>query len=179
MPKEFNRRNFHKHTFCNWEARPAADIAGLVPDYKSKSGSVYYFTEEGVYRNSDHWARVANCKWRLEGATGNGKQLGYARWTGFHPDNDIEKLYYIAVDFSRKTATYEHKDNLSDDDEALLRNAPDTMKRIREIRKFLETDGWLAYYDGDKEHTREKVIKALIATDKPAAVIRTEILTKR
>ena len=26
---------------------------------------MYFYTEEGVYRKSNHWGRVANCRWKM------------------------------------------------------------------------------------------------------------------
>lgn len=39
-----------------------------APDYVSDSGSRYWYTDEGVYRDSDHWGEyIASCSWNLEG----------------------------------------------------------------------------------------------------------------
>ena len=67
MPIEtYNKTNFHKHTFCIFQEVDFELIKNLKLNFKSKSGSSYYFVENGVYRLSNHWSRVANCKWRLD-----------------------------------------------------------------------------------------------------------------
>ena len=66
MSKTYNKTNFHKHTFCIFKEVDFETIQNLKPNYKSKSGSSYFFTDQGVYRLSNHWGRAANCKWRLE-----------------------------------------------------------------------------------------------------------------
>lgn len=96
--KIYNKTNFHQHTFCVFQEVLLVEIQNLNPNYKSKSGSSYYFLEMGVFRLSNHWGRAANCKWRLESNTTqstNRTRLGFANWTSFHNDNDIEKLYFI------------------------------------------------------------------------------------
>ena len=38
------------------------------PDYVSKSGSRYWYTDQGVYRESDHFGHgVRSCDWTLDG----------------------------------------------------------------------------------------------------------------
>ena len=63
--KKYNKNNFHKHTFCEFTEVDATTISNIEWHYKSKSGSGYCFTEQGVYRISNHWGRAANCRWRL------------------------------------------------------------------------------------------------------------------
>lgn len=171
MPLPFNRQNFHRHTFCIWQERPLSDIDGRLPQHSSRTGSQYYFNEEGVYRLSGHWARVANCRWRLEGKEGKGTRLGYARWTDFLPNNDTERLYWIEVDFERKEASYRHRDQ--GEVKGLLRTAADTIRRMREVRKILHTDDWAAYVNGDAEIVRKQWIQELVETDRPLVHIRT------
>ncbi len=171
MPASFNRRNFHQHTFCLWLERPKTEIEDRVADFTSRTGSRYFFDETGVYRLSDHWARVANCRWRLEGGEARGQRLGYAKWTDFLPDDDDQRLYWIAVDFDRKEATYHHRDQGIVN--GWLRTAPQTIRRMREVRKILCTDEWAAYLDGDVEQTRREWVSELIQTDRTLAAIRT------
>lgn len=68
------------------------------PDFTSDSGSMYWYTKDGVTRGSNHWGKkVANCDWalkRLNGRTVYGKVWGrltqfkeykyaFAKWTDF------------------------------------------------------------------------------------------------
>lgn len=174
----YDKRNFHKHTFCVWQRRETSDLPDRKPDFRSRSGSVYHFTDEGVFRHSDHWARVANCKWRLDGPKANGFQLGFAKWTDFHPDNDHDKLYYIAVDFQTGEARYVHRD-AAPSGNALLRTAAATARRIREIRKILTSDQWADYLEGDVETMRRSVVDQLVGTDETFAEIRRAFLPGR
>jgi hypothetical protein len=100
----FNRTNFHAHTFCEFREVDVLPESINKPNFQSKSGSTYYFTEEGVYRSSNHWGRAANCRWRLISqsiAKVNNSQtrIGFAKWTDFYPNNDTDALFYIVVDF--------------------------------------------------------------------------------
>ncbi|OYU81203.1 MAG: hypothetical protein CFE23_05405 [Flavobacterium sp. BFFFF1] len=163
MEKTYGRSNFHKHTFCVFDERPLQDVAGTVPQYKSQSGSSYFFRDNGVYRLSDHWGRAANCKWRLQSDSADksrGMRLGFALWTSFHPDNDTEKLYYIDVD-TQGQAHYQHKGHADFSAAKALFTAAEVTKRIREIRSILYSDAWSRHYDGDPESLRTQLIHSI------------------
>ena len=171
--KIYNRSNFHKHTFCIFTEVEIGAIGNSKPDFTSKSGSSYYFTETGVYRRSNHWSRVANCRWRLEGNVSNASRtkLGFALWSSFHRDNDFEKLYFITVDYQNKTASYNHKAT-AENTCVFLRNASETSKTIKQIRNLFETGSWAKYLEGDIEILRKKIIEKLRTTDLPLNEIR-------
>lgn len=171
--KIYNRYNFHKHTFCVFREVPLSEIESRRPDFKSKSGSVYYFTENGVYRLSNHWSRVANCRWRLESNIQNlsRTKLGYASWSTFHKDNETEKLYFVTVDFKNNSANYQHKEN-APNASAILRTASETAKTVKQIRNILETDAWAKYKDGNIEDLRKAIVEKLITTSLPLAEIK-------
>jgi hypothetical protein len=173
MDKTYNKRNFHKHTFCIFKEVEPIEIEGRNPDFISKSGSSYYFTETGVYRLSNHWGRAANCKWRLQSKIGNPSRtkIGFAFWTAFHTDNDSEKLYFIRVDFENHTATYEHKDNAPPLN-ALLRTVSETTKILKQIRNLFDSESWSSHLEGDIEMLRKKIIGKLITTNEPLAEIK-------
>ena len=59
-----NKDNYFKNTFIDWKITKAPD---RQPDYKSDSGSEYWYTDKGVYRRSNHWGTVATCTWLLDG----------------------------------------------------------------------------------------------------------------
>lgn len=170
IQKQYNRTNFHKHTFCVFAEMPLELIAELKPNFRSKSGSSYYFTEQGVYRLSNHWSRVANCRWRLEANLElqlnlSKTKLGYAKWTDFFQDNDNEKLYFIRVDFENKTAQFFHKASSNYDSTFVLRTASETMKTIQQIRKLLAENAWAKYLiHDDIEVIRQEIIQKLITT---------------
>ena len=113
--KTYNKTNFHKYTFCIFKEVDADAIKDLKLNYKSKSGSCYYFVENGVYRLSNHWSRVANCKWRLEvnsklkEQNSNRTKLGFAKWNDFFPDNDVDKIYFLEANYKSKSVNFYHK----------------------------------------------------------------------
>ena len=189
--KKYNKNNFHKHTFCEFTEVDATTISNIEWHYKSKSGSGYCFTEQGVYRISNHWGRAANCRWRLisrasskTGANTSSRakinnsqhRIGYAKWTDFYPNNETEKLFYIEVNFDTKEATFQHKDNPNYDGIAVFRNASETAKVIRQIKEILESDAWSKYLDfDDLEQLRKKIIQKLITDYQSLATIKKEL----
>jgi len=181
MSKEYNKSNFHKHTFCVFTEVPLNTVADTKPNYKSKSGSSYYFTETGVYRLSNHWGRAANCKWRLQNINSSKNQesrLGFALWSEFQPDNDTEKLYYIEVDFDTNTVNYQHKANLKSGDITLFRTASETEKIIKQIRNLLTTDSWAAYYSMEISILRKHIVSEMIHTQKTLQQIKSALINE-
>jgi len=68
----------------------------IKPDYISldkKSGkphSLYYYTPDGLYRHSNHWGRVAKCKWELAGIVETVDKCEFTDFiTGFIPWKDL------------------------------------------------------------------------------------------
>ena len=152
VPIGFNRTNFHSHTFCEFTEVAALPVNISKPHFKSKSGSAYYFTDEGVYRSSNHWGRAANCRWRLISQStvkinNSFTRIGFAQWTSFYPNNELDALFYIAVNFETATVTFQHRNHPSYDGKAVLRTASETAKVIRQIKEVLETDAWAKYFD--------------------------------
>lgn len=176
--KIYNKTNFHKHTFCIFKEVLPIEIADLKVNFESKSGTSYYFTERGVYRKSNHWGRAANCKWRLHTIVVNSSRtkVGYAEWKHFHPINEVDKLYYIEVDFTSKTVQYYHK-GVATEDNLHLRNASATTKRVKEIRDLLANDKKLKYWDcaGNFDQLLKHVILLLISTDFTFLQIKNEL----
>ena len=186
--KKYNKNNFHKHTFCEFTEVDATTISNIEWHYKSKSGSGYCFTEQGVYRISNHWGRAANCRWRLilrasskTGANTSSRakinnsqhRIGYAKWTDFYPNNETENLFYIEVNFETKEATFQHKNNPNFDGKAVLRNASETAKVIRQVKEILESNTWAKYLDvSDLEMVRNEIIHNLITTNIPLPTIK-------
>lgn len=188
MPiKTYNKINFHKHTFCIFKEVDLDSIKELKLNYKSKSGSSYYFTENGVYRLSNHWSRVANCRWRLvpnfdfvtlsavEVSNTNRTKLGFAKWTDFHSDNDYEKLYFIEVT-NTSEVNYFHKNNENYFNQ-VLRTSVETTKLIKQIRILLEETAWAKYLNNDDIETlRQEIIEKMITSNKSFQEIRRDYL---
>lgn len=176
--KTYHRNNFHKYTFCVFNEADLSEVSHLKPDYKSKSGSVYYFSETGVFRLSNHWGRAANCKWRLQtdSKSESRTKLGFALWTSFHRDNDAEKLYFIEADIYNNSVNFQHKDNGGFRPEFVLRTASETTKRLKQIRSLQTNDRWTKHFSEDSEMVKKKAITQLIQTDKPLSQIKSELL---
>lgn len=178
--KKYNKTNFHKHTFCEFIEVDVATIPNIEWHYKSKSGSGYCFTDEGVYRISNHWGRAANCRWRLISEIKNPNQkerIGYAKWTDFYPNNETENFFYVEVNFDSKEVTFQHKNNPKYNGKAVLRNASETAKVIRQIKEILESDSWAKYLDyDDLEVLRKEIILKLIQTSNSFSEIKRSLL---
>ncbi len=170
--------NTFKNTFCVFAEADVALIENKKPDFCSKSGSEYFYTAAGMYRYSNHWGRLANSKWRLIDLnlqTGTKKKLGFATWQDFYPDNNIEKLYYISVDFDLKTVTYQHKNNPEMDKKAILRTSHETKKKLKQIKNILELYSWAKYFEQDIDQLRKEIVTELIYTNKTLDEIKTAI----
>jgi hypothetical protein len=169
-----------KNTFCVFQEVPLDAIMGLRIQYESKSGSQYYYTKAGMFRYSNHWGRLANSKWRLIPLvpdTDSKFKIGFANWDQFYPDSSKDKCYYIAVNYTNKTVTYEHYRNPNYDAKAIVRTSFETTKRIKQIRNLLTLTSWSKYFEYvDLEELRKKIITELIFSDKTLEQIKRELL---
>jgi hypothetical protein len=164
----YNKFNFHKHTFCLFQQVEKDAILDLKLGYKSASGSEYYFTESGVFRKSNHWGRAANCRWRLitnSDYKNQTESVGFANWTDFYPNNETENLFYIEVNEAKNEVYFNHKNHPNYTNQ-LLRNASDTTKRIKEIKNVLQSNSWAKHlvFD-DFEEIRRKMLVELSNTN--------------
>ena len=106
MIKKINKDNYFLSTRCTFKAcqRPNRE-----PDYTSKSGSRYWYTDSGVYRESSHWSRiygvsehdllftslrecsrVSSCFWILkihDTTSERTTKCGFAQWDKFKYNN--------------------------------------------------------------------------------------------
>lgn len=183
MNNKINKTNFHKYTFCIFNEVHSDAIRELKPNYKSKSGSRYYFTAEGVFRLSNHWSRVANCRWRLQAnpqlhkSDNTRTRLGFAKWTDFYSDNEHEKLYFITVDFDQEVANYFHKQSSNYQSEFVLRTASETLKVIKQIRILLQESAWAKHLkEMDIAILRQKIIIELLISNRTFQEIRRNYL---
>ena len=135
-------------------------------NYKSKSESEYFYTDEGVYRKSNHWGRVANCRWKLI-ANDNYKNqnivIAFAKWVDFYPINSSEKIFFIEVDFENKTAKLQPKQK---NDIKYLHTFSEGQQKIKQIKHLLNDDKWAKYFDEEIEELRFKIIEEFINSDK-------------
>lgn len=151
--------------------------------FKSKSGSEYFFTEEGVYRISNHWGRVANCRWRLLPLTEYKNQhtkIGFARWTDFYPNDETANLFFIQVDFEQKTIDFFHKDMPFYDGKTVLRNASETAKTIKTIKQILNEEDWAKYLEyKDLEGLRKEIVTKMIYDRMSFGEVRREFIKEK
>jgi hypothetical protein len=189
MPiKTYNKTNFHKYTFCIFKEVDVDAIKDLKLNYKSKSGSCYYFVENGVYRLSNHWSRVANCKWRLvsnfavtlsavEVPNSNRTKLGYANWSDFYSDNDVDKIYFLEADYESKSVNFYHKQSSNYSSDKVLRSSSETTKLIKQIRTLFEETAWTKYLNEDNiDILRKEIIEELIHSNQSFQEIRRRYL---
>ncbi len=177
--KKYNKNNFFNQTYCVFKGAELYKIRKRKPNYRSESGSTYYYTTKGVYRLANHWGRAARCKWRLDSnlpAEIDDLRLGFAEWTDFKEYvSDTSDSYYIHVDFEKKKVDYMHKEDEAYDGVAVIRTAEATRKIIKQIKNLLEDYKWAKYYDYDIEELREIVITDLINTTKTLQDIKQEL----
>ncbi|EHO11815.1 hypothetical protein HX057_14915 [Myroides odoratimimus] len=179
--KKYSRFNFFKHTYCEWQEIPMSFIEGRKPDYKSKTGSMYYYDEKGVARYANHWGRAANCRWKITSDEYKNSvyTLAYATWDSFFPNNEQEPLYAIIIDEEKKYVTFKHKGCLNDTNH-VLRSASETAKRITKIKEILETDGWYKYLDFiNIEEARTFLINGLVNSNIEFLKLKQELLKKQ
>ncbi|MFT5762154.1 MAG: hypothetical protein ACI8WA_001280 [Polaribacter sp.] len=172
--KIYNKTNFFKHTFCEFQKVELSFFNENKFHFKSKAGSQYFYTDEGVYRYSNHWGRVANCRWRLlsdEKIKNQNFFVGFTKWTDFYSLNKAEKQFYIAVDFETKMVDFHHKETKEG---VFLFFAETAQKRITQIRKLLSEDKWANYFAGDIEFLRKKIITEYVNSNKTLQQLKLE-----
>ncbi|MFY7739786.1 MAG: hypothetical protein ACOVQC_04645 [Flavobacterium sp.] len=183
--KTYNKTNFHKYTFCIFKEVDLDAIKDLKLHYKSKSSSCYYFVENGVYRLSNHWSRVANCKWRLinensnvnQNINSNRTKLGYANWSDFYSDNDVDKIYFLEADYESKSVNFYHKQSSNYSSDKVLRSSSETTKIIKQIRTLFEETAWAKYLNEDNiDVLRKDIIEEMISRNQTFQEIRKRLL---
>ena len=163
--KTYNKTNFFKHTFCEFSQ---IDDFNFPEDtnYKSKSDSFYFYTDKGVYRKSNHWGRVANCRWKLISNKNYKNQnivIGFAKWSDFYPINSSEKIFFIEVDFENKSAKLQSK---KEEVVKYLFTFSEAQNRIKQINHLFKDDKWAKYFDKNINELYFEVISELINSDK-------------
>lgn len=178
--KIYSRLNFHKHTFCIWKEVLFCDINDKMISYISQSGSQYIFTEEGLYRVSNHWGRVANCHWRLiplDSFKSQHNIVAYANWADFYSNDDTSKLFFIKMDEQTHEVNFYHKQILENPKEIILRNAKETAKVIRTIKEVLTETNWARHLNyTDLDVLRKEVVAELINSEKSFIEIKKHYL---
>ena len=169
--KTYNKTNFFKHTFCEFNQVNNFEFPTDI-NYKSKSESIYFYTTEGVYRKSNHWGRVANCRWKINANENYKNQeviIGFAKWTDFYPINSKERIFFIEVNFKEKTAKIQTQKKNSTN---YLFNYSEAHRRKKQITHLLKEDRWGIYFNDDIEILRSKVISDYIKSNRTLLEIK-------
>lgn len=180
---KFTKNNFFTNTYCIFRGAPLREIKGRTINFKSESGSSYYYTKTGVYRLSNHWGRAATCTWKLISeipAEIKDLRLGFAAWEDFKKINLVdEDSFYVHVDMENNIVDYRHKDDPDYDQKAFIRSKEETRKVIRNIKNLLQSDKWATYYFYNNINTfRQEIIRSLINTNKSIDEIKREFINK-
>lgn len=163
--KTYNQTNFFKHTFCEYLQVDDFEFPEKT-NYKSKSESIYFYTNEGIYRKSNHWGRVANCRWKLIMNNKYKNQqtvTGFAKWADFYPVNSTEKIFFIEADFETKLVKIQPKKENSTNH---LFTFSEAQKRIKQINHLFKDDKWASYFNKNIHDLRITIISEFINSDK-------------
>lgn len=171
----FNRANFFRNTFAIFERKDP--ITTEKTHYVSKHGSKYIFAKNGVFRYSNHWGRVGNCRWRLEGI--DYKQQtnfwGYCSWNLFFENKEEQAVFFIEQ-LIDGTYNYNHKGNASKEI-VNFRNAKETAKAIQKLKEINATTQWAKHLPYDTiDVLRSFFNNKLLSTSLSFAEIQKEYL---
>ena len=175
--KTYQKYNFFKHTYCEFEKQNIDFFKDKSTHYQSKSGSLYYYTVEGVYRYSNHWGRVANCRWKIKGIENYKNQdynVGYANWEDFYPLNDVDKVFYLVVNFESKQVKIQ-RIKIKSEGEVFLMTSELANKRLKQIQTLFKEYKWAKYFNAEISVLREKLILNLINSNKSLQLLKQEL----
>lgn len=165
--KTYHHSNFFKYTYCEFEQVSDDFFLNNKPHYTSKSGSNYFYTDEGVYRYSNHWGRVANCRWKISGIEDYKNQcyyVGYSNWLDFYPLNNFEKTFYLEQNLENDIPKiYRVKEGSSS--ACYLMTLEFAQKRLKQIKSLFKDYKWAQYYNQDIELVRKQLITKLINSE--------------
>lgn len=174
---QFTHKNFFKNTYCEFQ-QVDFDFSN-IEKFESKSGSKYHYTEKGVYRYSNHWGRVANCRWKLSNTSNYKNQqwyVGYANWSSFFDLDSTEKCFFIKVDFASEEITI-HVENTTESTSKFLFSIQQVLQRKKDIQQVFKNDKWLKYVSESSSVVKENVIRQLINSDKCLQEIKSSYTT--
>lgn len=145
--------------------------------YRSKYGSSYFYTEKGVYRSSNHWGRVANCRWKIKGVEDYKNQvyyIGFANWSDFFPLNNYDKVFYLEVNVSTGETVISRTTKTHDSSHFLM-TLDFAFKRLKQIKELYKDYKWAMYFNESIEISRGKLIQKLIDSEKPLQEIKQQL----
>lgn len=173
----YHKFNFYRSTYCEFEMQNINFFDDMKAHFQSKSGSYYYYTEDGVFRYSNHWGRVANCRWKIQGIDNYKNQqyyVGYANWSSFYPLNSIDKVFYLEVDYTKAKASIKRVEEGLEKNHFLM-NSELVHQRLKQIQTLFKEYKWARYYEEDIDVLRKKIINKLVITNKTLQQIKLEL----
>ena len=174
---KFHKFNFFRYTYCEFESQSIDFFKDKSAHYQSKSGSLYFYADDGVYRYSNHWGRVANCRWKIKEVAEYKSQnyyVGFAKWNDFYPLNNTDKVFYLEVDFLQKQAKVKRLKN-KEKKEVFLMTSTLAHQRLKQIQTLFNEYKWAKYFEKDIEELRKILITNLINTNKPIQQLKREL----
>ncbi|MHC9090048.1 hypothetical protein ACXIHB_15290 [Tenacibaculum sp. IMCC1] len=174
---KYHKFNFYRSTYCEFEMQNVNFFDDMKAHFQSKSGSYYYYTAEGVFRYSNHWGRVANCRWKIQGIENYKNQnyyVGYANWSDFYPLNSTDKVFYLEVDYTVHKVNIKRVQNNSEEAHFLMTSGF-AHQRLKQIQTLFKEYKWARYYEEDIETLRRKIIDKLITTNKILQQVKLEL----
>lgn len=175
--KSYHKFNFFKHTYCEFKQIESSFFDNNQVHFKSKSGSHYSYTEEGVYRYSNHWGRVANCRWKIEGVDDFKSQnyyVGYAKWSDFYPLNATDKVYYVMVNYKTQQAKIVRM-SAEEEVSQYLMHSDLAHKRLKEIQTLFKEYKWAKYINAPIDEVRKIIIEQLIDSNIALAILKRQV----
>ena len=173
----YHKFNFYRSTYCEFEMQNINFFDDMKAHFQSKSGSYYYYTEDGVFRYSNHWGRVANCRWKIQGIDNYKNQqyyVGYANWSSFYPLNSIDKVFYLEVDYTKAKASIKRVEEGLENNHFLM-NSELVHQRLKQVQTLFKEYKWARYYEEDIDVLRKKIINKLVTTNKTLQQIKLEL----
>ena len=175
--KTYHQFNFYKYTYCEFNRVEISFFEEKKAHFQSKSGSYYSYTEEGVYRYSNHWGRVATCRWKIKGIENYKNQnyyVGFAKWSDFYSLNDTDKVFYLEVNYETEQVKIlriaDEKANTQ-----YLMNSLLAHKRLKQIQTLFKEYKWAKYIDGPINEVRKILIEKLITSNKDLDRLKREV----
>ncbi len=174
---KYHKFNFYRSTYCEFEMQNINFFDDMKAHFQSKSGSYYYYTEEGVFRYSNHWGRVANCRWKIQGIDYYKNQkyyVGYANWSDFYPLNGTDKVFYLEVDYQERKANIK-RIRTDEERKEFLMTSEFAHQRLKQIQILFKEYKWARYYEEDVDVLRKIIIDKLITTNKTLQQLKLEL----
>lgn len=170
--KPYHKHNFFKNTFCIF--KEISDVPKLKPDYISKNNSAYYFTPEGVYRKSNHWGRVANCRWKLDTENYHCQKsiIAFAKWTDFSPNDEQKALYSIQK--IKNEYRIVHKYSIENNEQIIFRNAKECAKVVKQLKEIQNIPRWFTYYHASNNELIDFFEKGLLHSNQTLQNLKQE-----